>query len=82
MAAILLFWDTNMAVGTKSWSRYVQMCASYLTIQRTTLVGAFEIRFQTLVYKQLETRETLTHWHASCPLYCKLADARLYISRP
>ena len=36
------------------------MCASYLTIQRTTLVGAFEIRFRTLVYEQLETRETLT----------------------
>ena len=82
------------------------MCASYLTIQRTTLVGAFEIRFRTLVYEQLETRETLTvtptptltpnpnpnpngrklfesdYWHASCPLYCKLADAHLYISRP
>ena len=25
-----------------------------------TLVGAFEIRFRTSVYKQLETRETLT----------------------
>ena len=36
------------------------MCACYLTIQRTTLVGAFEIRFRTLVYEQLETRETLT----------------------
>ena len=72
-------------VGTRSWSRYVQMCASYLTIQRTTLVRAFEIRFRTLVYEQLETRETLTltpnpngklfesdYWHASCPLYCKL----------
>ena len=90
-------------VGTRSWSRYVQMCASYLTIQRTTLVGAFEIRFRTLVYEQLETRETLTltptltpnpnpnpngklfesdYWHASCPLYCKLADTHLYISRP
>ena len=22
------------------------------------------------------------YWHASCPLYCKLADAHLYISRP
>ena len=84
-------------VGTRSWSRYVEMCASYLTIQRTTLVGAFEIRFRTLVYEQLETRETLTltptpnpngklfesdYWHASCPLYCKLAAAHLYISRP
>ena len=49
-----------MRAGTRSWSRYVQMCASYLTIQRTTLVGAFEIRFRTLVYEQLETRETLT----------------------
>ena len=38
----------------------IQMCACYLTIQRTTLVGAFEIRFRTLVYEQLETRETLT----------------------
>ena len=47
-------------VGTRSWSRYVQMCSSYLTIQRTTLVGAFEIRFRTLVYEQLEGRETLT----------------------
>ena len=86
-------------VGTRSWSRYVQICACYLTIQRTTLVGAFEIRFRTLVYEQLETRETLTltptlipnsngkvfesdYWHASWPLYCKLADAHLYISRP
>ena len=50
----------HQLVGTRSWSRYVQMCASYLTIQRTTLVGAFEIRFRTLVYEQLETRETLT----------------------
>ena len=79
------------------------MCACYLTIQCTTLVGAFEIRFRTLVYEQLETRETLTltltptltlipnpngklfesdYWHVSCPLYCKLADAHLYISRP
>ena len=47
-------------VGTRSWSRYVQMCPSYLTIQRTTLVGIFEICFRTLVYEQLETRETLT----------------------
>ena len=47
-------------VGTSSWSRYVQMCASYLTIQHTTLVGTFEIRFRTLVYEQLETRETFT----------------------
>ena len=46
-------------VGTRSWSRYVQMCASYLTIQLTTLLGAFEIRFRTAVYEQLETRETL-----------------------
>ena len=63
------------------------------------MVGTFEIRFRTLVYEQLETRETLTltptltpntngklfesdYWHASCPLYCKLADVRLYISRP
>ena len=90
-------------VGTTSWSRYVQMCASYLTIQRTTLVGAFEICVRTLVYEQFETRETLTltltpnltlttnpngklfgsnSWHASCPLYCKVADAHLYISRP
>ena len=38
----------------------IQMCACYLTIQRTILVGAFEIRFRTLVYEQLETRETLT----------------------
>ena len=50
----------HFTVGTRSWSRYVQMCASYLTIQRTTLVGAFEICFRTLVYEQLETRETLT----------------------
>ena len=94
--------DSRLTVGTRSWSRYVQMCASYLIIQWTTLVGAFEIRFRTLVYEQLETRETLTltltpnpnpnpnpngklfesdYWHASCPLYCKLADAHLYISR-
>ena len=52
--------DKTIWVCTRSWSRYVQMCACYLTIQRTTLVGAFEIRFRTLVYEQLETRETLT----------------------
>ena len=51
---------TSQRVGTSSWSRYVQMCASYLTIQHTTLVGTFEIRFRTLVYEQLETRETFT----------------------
>ena len=50
-----------LPLGTRSWSsRYAQMCASYLTIQRTTLVGTLEIRFRTLVYEQLETRETLT----------------------
>ena len=47
-------------VGTRSWSRYVQLCACQLTVQRTTLVGAFEIRFPTLVHKQHETQETLT----------------------
>ena len=56
----LLANSRSQGVGTRLWSRYVQMCASYLTIQRTTLVGAFEIRFQTLVYEQLEARETLT----------------------
>ena len=35
------------------------MCASYITIQRTSLISAFEIRFRTLVYEQLETQETL-----------------------
>ena len=53
-------WFISLLVGTRSWSRYVQMCASYLTIQRTTLVGAFEVHFRTLVYEQLETRKTLT----------------------
>ena len=36
------------------------MYASYHTIQRTTLLDAFEIRFQTVVYELLETRETFT----------------------
>ena len=84
----------------------VEICTNvrllYLTIQRTTFVGAFEIRFRTLVYEQLETRDTLTltltltpipnpnpngklfeshYCHANFPLYCKLADAHLYLSR-
>ena len=49
-----------MALDHGRESRDVQMCACYLTIQRTTLVGVFEIRFRTLRYEQLEARETLT----------------------
>ena len=95
LAAILETSSRVYLVATRLWSRFVQICACYLTIQPTTLVGAFEIRSRTLVYEQLETRESLTltpnpngklvesdYWYASCPLYCKLADAHLYTSRP
>ena len=95
-------------VGTRSWSRYmyVQMCTSYLTIERTTLVGAVKTCFRTLVYEHTRNTRNFNpnpnpnpnnpnrnhnpngklfesdYWHASCPLYCKPADAHLYISRP
>ena len=55
-----LFTHLVYPVDSRSWSRYVQMYASYLTIQRKTLLDAFEIRFQTVVYELLETRETFT----------------------
>ena len=41
----------------------VEVCTNLLLLPYNTaesLVGAFEIRFRTLVYEQLETRETLT----------------------
>ena len=41
----------------------VEICTNVRLLPYNTadnLVGAFEIRFRTLVYEQLETRETLT----------------------
>ena len=50
----------NVILRYKWWSRYVQMCASYLTIQRTTLVGTFEIRFRTLQWRSQARAHTGT----------------------
>ena len=56
----LFYYGGPQKVGSRSWSRYVQLCTCQLTVQRTTLVGAFEIGFRIIVYKRHETRETLT----------------------
>ena len=73
----------------------VEICTNVRLLPYNTADNFGRCLRNSLVYEQLETRETLTptlipngklfesdYWHASCLLYCKLADAHLQISLP
>ena len=82
-------------MGTRSWSRYVQ-CTNVRLLPYNTAHNFGKWLRNSLpnscVRTTWNTRNVnpnpngklfeSDYWHASCPLYCKLADAHLYISRP